>query len=261
MEVGAELKILHLDIETSPILSYTWDIWNQNIGLNQIFRDWYIITWAASWEGEKKVIGRMLPDFDLYNQDPHNDKELMASLWPLMDEADILVAHNGDKFDMPKINARFLYHGMLPPSPSKTIDTLKSAKKYFKFTSNRIDYINKFLGFGGKVDTGGMQLWLDCLNGDMKAWRRMLKYNKRDVVTLKETYNKLRPYIKNHPNIHSPLGGCPACGELNLVRKGYTYTPTNKYQKFVCKSCGKWSREAIAETKREYSQTQMRNIP
>ena len=45
-------NILFLDIETAPLLGYVWGLWKNNVGLNQIYRDSYVLNWAASWLGE-----------------------------------------------------------------------------------------------------------------------------------------------------------------------------------------------------------------
>ena len=237
-------KILVLDIETRPIMGYVWSLWKQNVGLNQIVEDWTILTWAAKWYGD---------DYVYYGtaEGQPDDSQCLEDLWYLLDEADMIIAHNGDKFDIPKINARFLEHGWTPPSPYKKIDTLKVAKANLRLTSNRLDYIAKFLGFGGKLATGGMQLWIDCLNGKKKAWKRMLEYNIHDVVILEWVYETLRPWIKNHPNValysEDEATVCTVCGSHDIHYRGHAYTPVGKYQRYVCKDCGKWGRLGINE--------------
>jgi hypothetical protein len=128
---------------------------------------------------------------------------------------------------------------MIPPMPYKTIDTLKVARKEFAFSSNKQDYITKFLGLEEKLDTE-FQLWLDCMNGDEKALERMERYNKTDVIGLEEMYLKLRPYIKNHPNIAVMMDEnvCSVCGGDSLVETGKFYhTGASKYQIFYCEGC------------------------
>lgn len=238
------MKILILDIETRPILAYVWGIWKQNVGLNQIEEDWSILTYAAKWYGDDEYV--------LYDtaQGQKDDTDVLESLWGLLDEADVVVAHNGERFDVPKINARFLKHGFLPPSPYRQIDTLKVAKRNFRLTSNRLDYIAKYLGFEGKMETGGMQLWIDCMEGDKDAWKKMLDYNIKDIDILEWVYITLRPWIHNHPVValydddddESPR--CPACGSRHIHYRGFAYTPVSKFQRYVCKDCGKWGRLA-----------------
>ena len=123
-----------------------------------------------------------LVDFpSAYKKDPENDSSLVKALWDLIDEADVVIAHNGDKFDMRKANARFVAHGLGPASPVKQVDTLKVARRYFMFNSNKLDHLGAHLGLGRKVDTGGFETWAGCMRGDMKFWKRMTKYAKQDV--------------------------------------------------------------------------------
>ena len=247
------MRILLLDIETRPLLGWVWGIWKQNISATQQLKeDWQIITWAAKWYGD---------DYTYYAtaEGKKDDKECLEDLWHLLDEADVVIAHNGDKFDIPKINARFLQHGITPPSPYKTVDTLKVAKANFRLTSNRLDYIAGVLGYGGKVETGGMDLWIRCMEGDRAAWKQMLIYNIHDVQLLEWVYETLRPWVKGHPNVALYGDGeetaCPACGSTHIHYRGYAYTPVGKYQRFVCTECGKWGRMAenlLPKNKRRY---------
>ena len=50
------MKILYLDIETAPNLVFTWGLFNQNIGLNQIVKPGYTLCFAAQWEGKKEIV-------------------------------------------------------------------------------------------------------------------------------------------------------------------------------------------------------------
>ena len=171
-------------------------------------------------------------------------------LWTAMDEADVLIAHNGDGFDIKKIQARMLINKMTPMSPFESVDTLKAARASFKFSSNKLDDLGVMLGVGRKLPNAGMKLWTDCIEGKMKAWKEMKKYNKQDVVLLRDVYKKLRPWMANHPNLYKGDDiGCPKC-ESNKVQKRGTYrTKTGvAYQRYYCKSCDSFSRARTAET-------------
>jgi DNA polymerase III epsilon subunit-like protein len=186
-----------------------------------------------------------LPNYPGYKKDKTNDKALVTELWKLMDEADIILGHNGDQFDIKKSNARFLAHGLTPPTPYKTVDTKKVAKKYFGFASNKLDELCRQLGIGRKKEHEGWPLWKGCYEGDMKAWKRMLAYNVQDVELLDQLYLKLRPWMDNHPNLNLIRGtthSCPACGSFNNHRRGHYLTSTNLIQRYKCNSCGKWSK-------------------
>ena len=161
-------KILYYDIETAPNLSYVWGHFEQNVIEHE--REWYLLCVSYRWEHESKTQVCALVDFpDTYAKDPENDLHVAKKLWDLLDEADIVIAHNGDRFDMRKANARFVYHNLGPVSPVKQIDTLKTARRYFMFNSNKLDNLGKHLGVGAKVDTGGFTTWAGCMRGDMNS--------------------------------------------------------------------------------------------
>src|SRR6267154_4517069 len=105
-------KILFLDIETAPSLGWVWAKWQTNV--IDFKSDWYVLSYAYKWAHEAVVHAVRLVDYPSYSRRPENDKALMKDLWKLIDEADIIIAHNGDEFDLPKINTRFLTHGLKP---------------------------------------------------------------------------------------------------------------------------------------------------
>lgn len=238
IETVSYSKILILDIETAPLLANIWGIWNQNINLESIHSDWFMLTWAAKWLFEDKVYSAKVTPKEAINND---DKRIVQSLINLLSEADIVVTHNGDRFDLPRINTRAIVNRIPPPLPYISIDTLKVAKRSFAFTSNKLDYINKMLGLPQKQNTD-MSLWRDCFHGKKEGLKRMLEYNINDVRIHEQTYLTMRPYIKSHPNIGLFIveGGsaCPSCGckELSMSGKYYN-TMTNSYELFRCKNC------------------------
>lgn len=232
-------KILLFDIETSPNLGYVWGKWEQNVIEN--VSDWYILSFSWKWLGEKNTHVLGLSSFKGYKKDPENDKELVATLRELFDEADLIVAHNGDQFDIRKVNARMLVHGMPPPSPYKTIDTLKVARKYFKFDSNKLDELARHLKIGHKAETGGFALWKGCMAGNKKSWKTMLEYNKQDVILLEKVYLKLRSWVTNFPMIGQSKRVCPNCEAHKLQSRGFRFTKTQKIQRLQCTNCGGWS--------------------
>ena len=232
-------RLLLLDIETSPNLGWCWGKWEQDI--IEFERGWYIMSFAAKWLSEDGFVCA-LPDFKRYKENKEDDSRLVKEIWNLLDKCEIVIAHNGKQFDVKKIYSRFLVHGLPPPSPFRIIDTKTEVKRYFGFTSNKLDDLGQELGVGKKLKHTGFEMWKGCMQGDAKSWELMRKYNLQDVVLLEKVYLKLRPFMKNHPNIGNYLGHscCSKCGSRELVRRGFYYNQTTKYQRVVCKSCRGW---------------------
>jgi hypothetical protein len=245
-------RILHLDIENMFLEGAVWSLWKQNVGIDAITAEWYILCYAAKWHGEEDVLYDALPRYkQAFKADPENDYHILLTLRDLLDEADIVVAHNGKAFDVKKINARFLKHGIPPCSPFRTVDTLLVARKHFNLPSNKLDYLARLLGLGRKIDTGGIDLWKDCKAGVKEAWDAMIEYNIHDVVLLEKVYKKLLPWIDDHPNLAlytlNTTPSCPKCGSEDLQRRGYSYTNASVYQRFQCNGCGGWTRSRYSE--------------
>lgn len=237
------MKILLFDIETTPISAYTWGLWKQDIGLNQIQASTEVMCFGARWYGEKKTIFKSV----------HHDgkEEMLKEIHRLMDEADALLGWNSAAFDVKHLNREFIENGMLPPSPSKDIDLMKVVKSQFRFPSNKLDYVAQKLGVGAKVKHSGFDLWLKCMAGDNKAWAEMKKYQIQDVALLVELYEKLLPWIKSHPDraLHDDIqDGCVNCASINLERRGTAVSSTGRYQRYHCQDCGKWQRGSKSES-------------
>lgn len=239
-------KILLIDIETSPCLSYVWGHYEQNVLAVENY--WYIMSFSAKWLDGSQVT-KCISDYSTYKKSPEDDSLITKDIWKLLDEADIAIAHNGNAFDFKKINTRFLFNNLTPPSPYKTIDTLLIARRIFAFDSNKLDDLGDFLQLGRKADTGGFKLWQDCMSGDLKAWKLMKRYNAQDVKLLEKIYLELRAWDNHHPNlgIHTSEMVCPKCGSDDIQLRGFTMNSTTKYRRFQCNSCHGWGRSPIAE--------------
>lgn len=241
-------RTLIYDIEVAPNTSYTWGKWEQNV--IRFEEESYMLCFAYKWLGEKTTHVVALPDFELYDTSPHDDYALVWALHELFDEADVVVAHNGNAYDQKRSQGRMLAHGFAPPTPYQQIDTLREVKRYFSFNSNKLGDVGKMLGVGQKEETGGFDTWLGCMAGNPKAWATMKKYNKQDVVLLEKVYLALRPWMVSHPAVNTIDGitdGCPKCGVKALVLGGTRSTKTATYQQYRCKSCRGWSRSRIAD--------------
>lgn len=237
-------KILLYDIETTPLITYTWGIWQQDV--IEVKEEWYILCFAYKWLGEKQTHIVSLPDFRGYKKDKKNDEKLVKKLHELFEEAEIIIGHNADGFDIKKSNSRFIFHGLEPPAPYKTIDTLKLARKYFKFDSNKLDYLGQYLKLGRKLPHTGKHLWFGCMDGDPKSWDLMKKYNIQDVVLLEKVYRKLRGWdTGQQTNINlilNTIENCPKCGSEHIIKKGVKRNLGGLWQQYQCLNCGRWTK-------------------
>jgi hypothetical protein len=237
-------RILVYDIESSPILGAVWGKYDQNLIWS--IQDWYILGFSYRWLGEKKKTQSVfMPDFKLYKKDPTSDLEVVKVLRELFDEADVVVAHNGNSFDQKKSQARMIIHGLKPPSPYQQVDTKLVARRNFNFTSNKLDDLGVYLGLGKKLTTD-YTLWQKCMAGDLKAWKYMRKYCDRDVELLEKVYLKMRAWDRQHPNMANLSDRpevCPRCGKNEgFWAQGFRRTKTGKYRRYQCKveSCHAW---------------------
>jgi|DEB0MinimDraft_4_1074332.scaffolds.fasta_scaffold02009_5 DNA polymerase elongation subunit (family B) len=248
-------KVLIFDLETAPLIAYTWGIWNVNINTDFIIRDWFVFCWSAKWLFDDKIMSEALTPKEIKKA---NDKRIIKKLWKLFDEADVIVAHNLDKFDEKRSKTRFLKHDLKLPSPYSKVDTLKVARRNFNIISNRLDYIGKdFLGIGGKMETP-RGLWQSVDSGDEEAMATMVEYCERDVQLLEDVYLYLRPYHRQHPNISlmeeddSHLH-CKTCASSKLTECGEHKTMVAAYTAYRCGDCGSISYGRKTQIDKEHS--------
>jgi len=255
-------KVLIFDIETSPNIGYVWSMWKQNISGSQLIQPWFVICWSAKWLFEDEVISDCVTPDEIINT---NDSRIIKRLWDLVDEADILIAHNLSRFDKKTMNTRFILQGLTPPSPYHEIDTLTHARKQFKFPHNRLDELGKYLGVGRKIDTGGFDLWKECMDGNQGALIKMSEYCDQDVLLLEDVYLVMRPWIKPHPNIglyiEENISSCPSCGSGELSVEGTYETTVNSYDALKCNNCGAWSRNRKTNTPLKDNEGILSSIP
>lgn len=238
------MKILFWDVETAPRLAYVWQLRQDYINPEAVINDTFMLSWSAKWYGHKTVHSQVLTKEEALAQD---DTRIVEALADMYREADIVVAHNGDRFDFPILNTRVLAAGLEPLPRIRSIDTLKIARKSFRFASNKLDYLAAALGLEGKHHTT-FELWKKCYHGDTKALRQMSRYCAQDVVLLEEVFDRLRPYAERLPRMVESEHGCPFCGSDDLHRRGYQYTNVSKFQRWQCQACERWSRSRASES-------------
>jgi predicted RNA-binding Zn-ribbon protein involved in translation (DUF1610 family)/DNA polymerase elongation subunit (family B) len=237
-------KVLIYDIETTHNIVAAFDLYPEMIPHDNILQERFIVCACWQWLGEKKVHSvSVLDDPARFKKDHTDDYVVVKKLHELFSEADVIVAHYGDAFDYPYVQSRSIFHGFKPTPPVTSVDTKKIAKGRFRFNSNRLDYLGKFLGLGGKIHTDN-SLWLGVLKGDRKSIEKMVTYNKRDVDLLLKVFKKLAPYIPSHVNRELFGGhGCPRCGSTKIQSRGTHRAISKIYQRYQCQACGGWFKE------------------
>lgn len=242
-------KILVFDIETAPLLAHAWGAKTEYIPYGQMLHDSFMLTWSAKWYGDDKILGDYVTPAEARKQD---DKRIVKSLAELLREADIVIAHNVDQFDIPMVNNRILALGLEPLGPIRTLDTLKLSRQSFRLAYNKLDYLAKILGLPRKIKTD-FDLWLEAYHGDDAALDQMFEYNQQDVVVLEQVFDKLKPYVKGLPRLFDADEDgqmiCLYCGGFQFQRRGFYRTQASTFVKYQCqnKKCRRYSRAKATE--------------
>lgn len=224
-----------------PLRGYAWGVYEVN--MLWVDKPTIVCCFSAKWLGGAQIT-QALPDYLGYRVGKENDKKLIQEIWKLLDEADIIIGQNSDNFDLKMINTEFVKHKIQPPSPYKTVDTLKTARRMFRFPSNKLDDLGDQLNEGRKLEHEGKGLWKKCIEGDMGAWDKMKRYCAQDVRLLERVYTRFIPWTKTHPNLSAwNEKVCPKCGSNQMWKRGYNRTATGFYQRYQCVMCGGWMYE------------------
>lgn len=240
-----QLKTLVLDIETLPLICFVWQRRDQNITLEQVKKDWSLASFAAKWLHEPP--SNMIYADNSHKTDAYDDKELLLKLWKLLNQADIVITQNGEKFDSRKINARFILQGINPPSPYRHFDTYKLSSQVASFTSHSLEYVtekcNKKYKKLKHKRFPGWSLWIECISGNKEAWKEMKKYNIHDVLATEEWYENLKAWAPEKmpkPYLVSDTAKeCATCGHVGHLKLGKPrHTKRFTYVQHQCTNCG-----------------------
>jgi DNA polymerase elongation subunit (family B) len=229
-----KLKLLILDIESAPHTAFVWGIWNENIPLDRLMEHGRTLCWAAKWHGEKEVF---------FMDERKGTERMVRGIHKLLMEADIVITYNGLKFDIPMLNNEFVKLGLDPIKPQKHIDLIRTARSQFRLVSNKMQHLADYLKLGSKVEHKGFKLWLGCMAGNSEDWADMRKYNIGDVELLEKIYDRLKAWVKNHPDVlvEEPSEHCAACGSTHVQKRGFRRTKQFKIMRLHCQECGAWT--------------------
>lgn len=243
-------KILLFDLEVSPMLAYTYNYYEGRV-LKVVERQ-KLLCFSYKWLGDKgkpKTVTLIEGSVD-----PKNDSWITHELWRVLDEANLAIAHNGARFDGKMANTFFVAHGLKPPAPYKMVDTLTAARQKFKFPSNKLDELGKFLGVGQKTEVTCGDLWEACLEGDKKAYKQMAIYCANDVTLMENVYWELMPFA-NPPAINKLINEeivCSVCGNTHLQRKGRVPDATlGPSWRYYCTVCGNSTKVPLTKEEKE----------
>lgn len=232
-------EVCIFDLEVAPMMAYTFRLWDENIGVDQVASYPYLLSWSAKMLNESKIYSDVLTSDESIEQ---NDYRIVKSIYDFLSKCTIVIGQNIKGYDLKVLNTRMAFYN-LPPLPRfQVIDTYLVAKKEFAFPSNSLKYMNRFLGIQQKVENEGFMLWKKCMMGDKKALNTMDEYCRGDVVATEDLYFRLRPYITGHPNLALYFDDiqerCPNCGSTSLSKEGYYFTPAGKWDSIRCDTCG-----------------------
>ncbi len=225
-------KILMVDIEWKPATAYVWKMWDENITPDQLIDEGGLLCFCAHWHGSKEYM--------FFSEWDDGLEGMAKAALDLLNEAEAVVTYNGDKYDLPKLRGTIILAGLRPPAPPTSIDLIKTIKK-LGFVMNRLAYIGPLLNVGGKMKHEGFRLWRSVLEGDPRAQQRMRKYCVQDVKVLVALYNRVRPFIVDHPHLGDDKGACGSCGSSNVQLRGFRRTKYYRVQRVQCQDCGSWS--------------------
>ena len=229
------MKRLFFDIETSPCVGWFWRPgYNLRLSYDNIIEHAKVICVSYKWQGDDKV-------HTLDWGKEKCDAKLVKDFVKVMEKADEIIGHNGDRFDIPWIRTRALHHGIDNLPRWRTLDTLKKSRANLKLPTNKLNDIGRYFGLGEKV-SNPPGLWQNVCFGDASMLPDMITYCEQDVVLLEKVWNKIKGVTPINTHAGVVKGGkkwsCPNCGSEKIIRNGTDVTASGtEKQKMRCQSC------------------------
>jgi DNA polymerase elongation subunit (family B) len=227
------VKILTLDIETCPGTAYWWSRYDDFMPMERIITHGGVLSVAAKWHDQKRTM--------FWSDWTHGHAQMVEAVFLLLDIADVVVTYNGDRFDLPWLQTEF---GTRRPAPYKSVDLYKVVKRNYKLSSYKLKDVATFFGLPAKLDPGGFETWPAVMAGDVKAQKRMEKYNRADTVITDLLLDKVLPFVKlpNRALVDGVADACPTCAATeSLIKWGFRFTEVGKFQRYRCQVCASFA--------------------
>lgn len=232
-------KILVFDIECTGMILESYGLYNQNHSHKDIIEDWSMLSYAAWFVDEDEIHyqdNRNNPDYK-------DDRSIIEGLHNLISQADWIIGHNSDKFDIKKFNTKAEKYELPSRHDPIQYDTLKMLKARYALPSNSLDYAAKYFelkerkSLHGKFP--GKVLFDECKNGNQEAWNELESYNKQDVKVTWELFQRLAKHDKRiNLNSFYQKQTC-ICGNQEFYKNGIKYAKNATFQIWRCKVCSK----------------------
>lgn len=240
------------DIEFAPAQGVFFDIFKPVFNIDNIMTEPYMLSYAIKTldVDDEYVLG--CDDFGSGVMDD-GEEGLVNALYEEFNNADILIAHNGKRFDDKKACMQFRKYGLAPPLPYHVIDTLHIVKANFAAISNKLDWWLTHCGHDNKLQHEGIKLWIKCMAGCPEAWAIMKAYNLQDTSQLELVYKEVRAWDSKHPNLNNFFNDgilrCGTCASENItvvedVKPNefgglhQSKTPLSSFDTYRCHDCG-----------------------
>lgn len=245
MGVTQKLSVLVFDLETAPGEAYMFSPKMRYIPHYMVKHLPFVTMWSAAWLHGGKVMSDCATPSEINMRD---DSRVVQSMADLMREADIVLAHNGDNFDVPWIRGRCWINDLEPLGPIASIDTKKLSARDFAMPHNNLDALIQAKLGTSKIKTD-FSWWKDIIElqdeAKEKALRRMLRYCKKDTKELRDLFKTMIPHVHRLPRLVDSTDAyiCPTCGSDKIQKRGKKRTKAYTYQQFYCNHCRRYSSE------------------
>lgn len=201
-----------------------------------------IISFGYKILGQKKASSINAWDFENWNENVNDDSAVCMMAYEVLKDADLIVTHNGRKYDIPYLNNRLMKHGFPPLHKITDVDTKVVAKRIKPYSASLKHLAQEFKLEELKMSTGGAELWDQCRARNKAAQKKMAAYCEQDVQTLEKLYLQFRPLMKNSETANYSVRqeglSCDTCGSHSLYKNGTRMLKSGRQQRYVCNDCG-----------------------